>query len=170
VTTLSSRGTFDLVVRPLFCLRDLIIPNGPGKGAKRLGPAACRGVEDIAHRISPTPVPAFDRYVALYQKWFAAKGLRQLGPRLPRHASRAGLEDVRLHVSPRYRDCLGNAWPSDPRAHPRGVTGSGLTTVQQVSGYVGALLQLPPDTRTILSLPRIFQPGPARFGKEPRKQ
>jgi ubiquinone/menaquinone biosynthesis C-methylase UbiE len=138
----------------------------PGEAVERMAQAARQGglviVEDIefaAHFCHP-PCLAFRRYVELYQQTVKRKGGDpNIGPRLLRLFLEAGLDDVQLEVvQPTFRSGVGKRIAAITLEHIQAaVVQEGLASAQEVQSIVADLDRFAADTRTILSLPRIFQ-------------
>jgi ubiquinone/menaquinone biosynthesis C-methylase UbiE len=137
-----------------------------GEALERMVQATRQGglviVEDIefAASFSHPPCPAFRRYVDLYQQTVTRKGGDpNIGPRLLSLFLEAGLDDVQLEaVQPTYRSGVGKRIAAITMEHiQEAVVQEGLASAEEIQGIVADLDRFTADTRTILSLPRIFQ-------------
>jgi hypothetical protein len=119
-------------------------------------------VEDIefaAHFCYP-PCFAFTRYVDLYQRAVKGKGGDpNIGPRLVSLFLDNGLDDVQVEVvQPTFRSGPGKCIASITMAHiQEAVIQQELASAQEVQAILANLDQFTADSRTILSMPRIFQ-------------
>jgi ubiquinone/menaquinone biosynthesis C-methylase UbiE len=162
VTDLQEVHAYDLVYSR-FLLTHLPHPEAI---LERMVPAARRGgwviAEDIefaAHFCYPS-CPAFSRYVDLYQRVVTNKGGDpNIGPRLVSLFLDSGLDDVQVEVvQPTFRSGPGKRIAAITMAHiQEAVVQEGLATEQEVEGIVRDLDPFIADSRTILSMPRIFQ-------------
>jgi ubiquinone/menaquinone biosynthesis C-methylase UbiE len=119
-------------------------------------------VEDIefAAHFSYPACPAFDRYVNLYQQAVQRKGGDpNIGPRLVTLLDDAGLEHVGVQVvQPTFRKGIGKRLAQVTMEHIReAVVQAGLVSQSDVDSIIAELSRFARNTRTILSLPRIFQ-------------
>jgi ubiquinone/menaquinone biosynthesis C-methylase UbiE len=162
VTDLQEDGIYDLVYSR-FLLTHL--PE-PGRAVERLvratRPGGLVAVEDIefaGHFCYPA-CPAFDRYVSLYQQAVVRKGGDpNIGPRLVGLLMDAGLAQVRLSVvQPAFRKGPGKRIAQVTLEHIReAVVEAGLAGSDEIDAVIAELEQIAQNSRTILSLPRIFQ-------------
>jgi ubiquinone/menaquinone biosynthesis C-methylase UbiE len=138
----------------------------PADAIKRLVRATRPGglvvVEDIefrAHFCYPA-CPAFDRYVSLYQQAVhRLGGDPNIGPRLVNLLMDAGQEEVGVEVvQPTFRQGTGKRIAQVTMEHiQEAVVGAGFVSTAEVGSIIAELNQFARDTRTLLSVPRIFQ-------------
>jgi len=139
--------------KPDEALERMVLAARPG------GTVIVEDIEFAAHFCYP-PCPAFTRYVDLYQRAVTRKGGDpDIGPRLVSLFLNAGLDEVHLEVvQPTFRSGPGKHIASITMEHIQdAVVQEGLASAQEVERIVAELDQFTADTRTILSLPRIFQ-------------
>jgi hypothetical protein len=100
------------------------------------------------------------RYVDLYQRVVKSRGGDpNIGPRLVSMFLDAGLDDVQVEVvQPTYRSGSGKHIAGMSMEHTgEAVVAAGLASAKEVESIVAELNRFIADSRTILSVPRIFQ-------------
>ena len=146
-----------------FLLTHLAQPESALAGMVRAArPGGTVVVEDIQFtgHFSHPPCSAFDRYVALYQEVVRKRGGDpNIGPRLIGMCHDAGLVDVEFEViQPAYRQGAGKQMAAVTMEHIReAVVGAGLASHDEITEVTAELTEFASDSRTLLSLPRIFQ-------------
>jgi SAM-dependent methyltransferase len=138
----------------------------PGRAVERLVRAARPGglvvVEDIefAAHFSYPACPALARYVSLYQQAVRGRGGDpDIGPRLVGLLLDAGLRRVGVAVvQPTFRTGPGKRIAAVTMEHIwEAVVRAGLASAGEVAAVVADLDGFAGNSRTILSLPRVFQ-------------
>lgn len=162
ITDLRETQAYDLVyarfllthlAKPAECLERMV------RAVRRGGLVIVEDIEFAAHFCYP-PCPAFSQYLDLYQRAVKGKGGDpNIGPRLVSLFLDNGLDDVHVEVvQPTFRSGPGKRIASITMAHiQEAVVQQGLASAQEVRSIVANLDQFTADSRTILSMPRIFQ-------------
>lgn len=129
------------------------------QAARPAGIVAAEDIQFVGHFCHPA-CAAFERYVALYQEAVRLRGGDpNIGPRLLGMFLHTGLTQIRLEmVQPTYRDGPGKRIAQVTMEHIReAVVANGLASRTDIDGIIAELDAFASDSRTIMSLPRIFQ-------------
>jgi len=103
---------------------------------------------------------AYERYVEVYQKVVQRRGGdANIGPKLPALLRKAGAEGVQVNVvQPTHVQGEGKLMASITMERISGsVVSEGLATEEEVEQIINGLNAAAADSKTVMSLPRIFQ-------------